>query len=66
MGEEQLYVNSGHLVFLHSLPFHQLCVDINSHLILEPGILLAVPYQSYFRQTVLCISYNPSHMRVGS
>ena len=37
------------LVFLHSLPFHQLCANISSHLILEPGILLPVPFQSYVR-----------------
>ena len=34
-----------HLIFLHSLSFHQLCMNIG--FILEPGVLLPVLYQSY-------------------
>ena len=41
-----------HFVFWHSLSFHQLCANISSHLILERGILLPVPYESNFRQYV--------------
>ena len=52
-----------HLVFLHSLLFHQLWADISSHLILTPGMLLLVLSERNFRQYLDYIVIHPEQVQ---
>ena len=49
-------------ILWHSLPFHQLRSGIISHLILEPGVLLPVPFKTYFCQYLDYIVIHPYYM----